>query len=134
MRAWLRKVYRKMKKEVKVVSKDETESVTPYQCTVKGFKVKRLVTKRRVGSDKLMVGMVLIEPDCKGYGWGYSEQEGNDEVYYVLKGKVRLHYNGKYVEAKEGDAIFLPAGWQYQLDNMESNPAVLLYALTPPIE
>jgi mannose-6-phosphate isomerase-like protein (cupin superfamily) len=123
-----------MRKEVKVVNTDKIEAVTPYQCTVKGFKVRRVVTKRRVGSDKLMVGVIEIEPNCKGYSWAYSEEEGNDEVYYVLRGKVRLHYDGEYVDAKKGDAIFCPAGWQYQLDNRESEPAYLIYALTPPIE
>jgi len=123
-----------MGKEVKVVNIDEVEAVTPYQCTVGGFKVRRLVTKRGVGSDKLMVGVIEIEPYCKGYRWAYSEEEGNDEVYYVLGGKVRLHYDGGYVDAEKGDAIFLPAGRRYQLDNRESKPAYLIYALTPPIE
>ena len=123
-----------MRKEVKVVSTDQVEAVTAYQSTVKGVSARRLVTKSRVGSDKLMVGVVDVEPDSKGYRWSYSEAEGNDEVYYVVKGKVRLHYDNKFVEAKEGDAIFLPAGWRYQLDNMQSKSARLIYALTPPIE
>jgi len=123
-----------MRKEVKVVRTDKVEPVTPYQSTVKGFSAQRLVTKTRVGSEKLMVGVVDIEPNAEGYSWSYSEAEGNDEVYYVVKGKVRLHYDDRWVEAEEGDAIFLPAGWKYQLDNVQARPARLIYALTPPIE
>ncbi len=123
-----------MRREVKVVNTDKVEAVTPYQSTVKGYSARRLVTKNRVGSDKLMVGVVDIEPNSKGYSWSYSEAEGNDEVYYVVKGKVKLHYDDKCVEAEEGDAIFLPAGWKYRLDNEQSEPARLIYALTPPIE
>ncbi len=125
---------RKMRKEVKVVHSDEVEMVTAYQSTVGGYKVKRLVTKKRVGSDRLMVGVLEIDPNRKGYRWSYSEEEGNDEVYYVASGKVRLYYDDKYVDAEEGDAIYMPAGWKFRLDNMGSKRVLLVYALTPPIE
>ena len=123
-----------MRNTVHVVSEKHVDAVTPYQSKVKGYRAKRLITKKRVGSERLMVGIIEIEPNSKGYSWAYSEAEGNDEVYYVLKGKVRLHYDDQYIDAEEGDAIFLPAGWKYQLDNEKPEMARLVYALTPPIE
>jgi len=63
-----------------------------------------------------MVGVLNIEPNSNGYGWFYSDEKGNSGVYYVLKGIIKFHYDSKFVETKEGDAIFLPAGWKYQGD------------------
>jgi mannose-6-phosphate isomerase-like protein (cupin superfamily) len=123
-----------MKKEVKVVRTEDIMAVTPYQSEVKGYSARRLVTKKRMGSEKLMVGIVEIEPNAKGYRWSYSEAEGNDEVYYVLQGKIRLSYEERFIDARKGDAIFLPAGREYRLDNRQSRPARLIYALSPPIE
>jgi mannose-6-phosphate isomerase-like protein (cupin superfamily) len=123
-----------MKKDVRLVSADQVARVTPYQASVPGFAALRMITKRRTGSDKLMVGIVEIAPAAKGYSWSYSEAEGNDEVYYVLQGRVKLHYDGRCIVAGRGDAIFLPAGRHYTLANAQSRPARLLYALTPPIE
>jgi mannose-6-phosphate isomerase-like protein (cupin superfamily) len=123
-----------MKKEVRMIRTDDVAAVTPYQSAVKGYRARRLVTKEKVNSEKLMVGIVEIEPNAKGYRWSYTEAEGNDEVYYVLQGKVRLYYDDRSLDAEKGDAIFLPAGREYRLDNRLSRPARLIYALSPPIE
>jgi mannose-6-phosphate isomerase-like protein (cupin superfamily) len=120
-----------MKKEVKVVNINEVEPVMPYFCVAKGFSVRRLITKRRAESDRLMLGICEIDPNCKGYEWSFKE---NDEVYYIIKGRIRLQFNGKYIDAGEGDAVFLPAGWKYRLDNIGPERVMLVYVLTPPIE
>ena len=120
-----------MDKEVKVVRTDDVPPVTPFQCTADGFRVRRLVTKKRLGSQKLMLGLSYIDPSCKGYKWTFKD---SDEVYYIVRGKITLHYNGKKVDAQEGDAVLLPSGLHYQLDNAGTEPVVLVYVLTPPPE
>lgn len=123
-----------MRKKVQVVRAGEVAPVVPYQSQVEGYQARRLVTRKRVGSERLMVGIVEIAPGARGYGWSYTERQGNDEVYYVLQGRVRLYYEEGHVDAQRGDALYLPAGWSYRLDNRQSRPARLLYALSPPIE
>ena len=100
-------------------------------CDVKGFRVKRLITRSREGSDKLMLGLCFIDPHASGYKWFFSDK---DEVYYVLKGRARLKWGGSSVEIKEGDAVYLPAGNEYELENLGDEEAVIVYVLSPPIE
>jgi len=120
-----------MNKEPKVAGTEDAPLVTPFQCTVKGFKVRRLITKKRLGSEKLTLGISYIDPGCKGYRWTFKD---NDEVYYVLKGRITLHYDDKKLDARDGDAVLLPSGVEYQLDNAGTETAMIVYVLTPPIE
>lgn len=118
-------------KSVKVVNINDIEAVTPLMCDVSGFKVKRLITKRREGSDKLTLGLCFIEPKARGYRWSFRER---DEVYYVLKGSVRLKWNLESVVLKEGDAAYLPAGYEYELENLTDSEVIIVYVITPPVE
>lgn len=117
--------------EVKVVRTEDVPRVTPFQCTVHGFKVRRLITKKRLGSENLTLGISYVDPGCKGYRWTFKD---NDEVYYILKGKITLHYGDRKVDAQEGDAVLLPSGVNYELDNAGTEAAMIVYVLTPPIE
>ncbi|KWX00452.1 hypothetical protein C3Y87_21055 [Carbonactinospora thermoautotrophica] len=63
-------------------------------------------------------GVCFQEPDHEPYQW---DQTNFDETHWVLKGKVRLRVRdakGREVvlEAKEGEHIYLPAGYTYTLE------------------
>ncbi|MEM2158495.1 MAG: cupin domain-containing protein [Sulfolobales archaeon] len=118
-------------KSVKVVNVNDVEAVIPLMCGVSGFKVKRLITQRGEGSDKLTLGLCFIEPNAKGYRWSFKER---DEVYYMLKGNVRLRWGTSSAVLKEGDAVYLPAGYEYELENLTDDEAIIVYVITPPIE
>ncbi len=120
-----------VKKAVRVVNVNDVEAVIPLMCEVEGFKVKRLITKRREGSDRLTLGLCFVAPRAKGYRWSFKE---NDEVYYVLKGSLKLSWDASSVTIKEGDAVYLPAGNEYELENLSDDDAVIVYVLTPPVE
>ena len=120
------------KKEVKVVETERVPAVKPLGLHVpEGIKVRRVITRDRTGSEKLMLGITYLDPKCKGYRWQFIDR---DEVYYVARGRITLRYDGKEIDAKEGDAVFLPAGPEYELDNPTSAPSMLVYVLTPPLE
>lgn len=116
-----------MKKEPKIVNINEAEGIqlTPYD------RVRRLITKGREGSEKLMLGVSFMDPTNKPYSWSYSE---NDEVYFVVRGRLKLQWNDKEAIAEEGDAVFLPAGWKYRVRNPGVEPTMIVYVLSPPIE
>jgi putative monooxygenase len=124
-------------KEPRVVKLDDVQAVTPSvgdsgrETTTQGIKVRRLITKKRVGSGNLTLGITYLDLGTKGYRWTFAN---NDEVYYVLKGKIRLHYGNRKVDAQEGDAVFLPSGVAYELDNAGTEKAMLVYVLNPGIE
>lgn len=118
-------------KEVRVLAIEDAPAVMPLQCTVNGFRVRRVITKKQAGSENLMLGISYIDPGCEGYKWTFEDK---DEVYYIAKGKITLHYDRKEVHAEEGDAVFLPAGLEYQLDNAGTEPVMIVYVLSPPLE
>ncbi|MCS7109094.1 MAG: cupin domain-containing protein [Sulfolobales archaeon] len=118
-------------KSVRVVNVNDVEAVVPLMCDVGGFRVKRLITKRREGSDKLTLGLCFIEPNARGYRWTFKDR---DEVYYVLRGNVRLKWGESSAVLKEGDAVYLPAGYEYELDNLTNEAATIVYVITPPVE
>ena len=79
-----------MKKEVRMIRTDDVAAVTPYQSAVKGYRARRLVTKEKVNSEKLMVGIVEIEPNAKGYRWSYTEAEAT--MKSTMSSKERSGY------------------------------------------
>ncbi len=115
------------KKEAKVVNIKDIESVT----LTESVRVRRLITKSRENSDKIMFGVVFVEPSNKPIEWKYNIE---DEVYFILKGKVTIYCDDRKIEAKEGDAIYLPAGEKHKLINEEIETATIAYALSPPIQ
>ncbi len=115
------------KKSAKVVNVRDIESVTLSD----SIRVRRLITKGREGSDKIMFGVVFVEPGNKPLKWKY---EVEDEVYFILKGEVTIYCNNKKIKVKEGDAIYLPAGEKHGLINEGKESATIIYALSPPIQ
>ena len=64
-------------------------------------------------------GVCFQEPDHLPYNW---DQTNFDETHYCLKGKIRLRVKdaaGREVvlEAGPGEHIYLPAGYDYTLEN-----------------
>lgn len=119
-------------KRVTVTNVREVPAVRPHGTVVpEGFLVRRLITRARSGSDRLMLGVCTIEVGSGGYEWVFEDRE---EVYYIIRGRVKLCFDGSCVEAGEGDAVYLPAGWRYRLENVGDEPALIVYVLTPPLE
>jgi len=116
-----------MAKEVKVVTASEVEP----RAMCKGATVRRLITKRREGSEKLMLGIATFEPGCEEHEFAYPDK---DEVYYVMKGTLEFQWEDKKIDVHEGQAVFMPAGLRYREVNRTREPVVVVYTLTPPLE
>ncbi len=114
------------KKDVKVVNINQIESFT----FPGGLRVRRLITKKRESSNRLMLGIATMDPG-ESLVWTYEDK---DEVYYIVRGKIALQWDGQKVEAKEGDAVFLPMGWNYTVKNSGTEPVMIVYVLSPPAE
>lgn len=119
-----------MSKQVKVVKENEVNPVS----FGKGHKLRRLITKKRDGSDKIMLGISRMEPGFEYIWTSGGPGEPEDELYYMIRGSIELFYDDKKVEAKEGEAVYLPAGYRYRSVVSSDEPAEIVYALTPPIE
>lgn len=114
-----------MNKEVKIVNMKEVKP----KMIAKGVRVKRLITKRREGSDTIMLGVGWGDPDSEEV-WSYSVE---DEVYFVLRGGLTLFWADNKSELRDGDAVYLPAGIEYRLVYHKKDNFII-YTICPPLE
>jgi mannose-6-phosphate isomerase-like protein (cupin superfamily) len=118
------------------------DSVTPYEKDEAPTKVKvaRLVTRERCGGN-LLVGHCWMDPGDKTNVWSVHDEDDTtpdehwygplEETYYVLTGKLRLTWDEGEFELGPDDAVYLAAGWRYQLENIGDDQARLIYGLYP---
>lgn len=63
-----------------------------------------------------------------------SDKEAHSHIYetvgYVLKGKARLHLEGKVIELEEGSSYLVPKGSEHKYEILETFSA--LEATSPP--
>jgi mannose-6-phosphate isomerase-like protein (cupin superfamily) len=114
-----------LNKEVKIVNMKDIEP----KVVARGVRVKRLITKRREGSDRIMLGIGWGDPASEEV-WRYSVK---DEVYFVLRGGLTLFWSDNTSELRDGDAVYLPAGIKYRLVYHKKDNFII-YALSPPLE
>ena len=62
-----------------------------------------------------LFGKTIIEP---GNSVGYHIHEGDQEAYYILKGKALYDDNGKKVELKSGDIGICKDGEGHSIENI----------------
>jgi len=116
-----------MRKEVKLVT---AAGIQPHvHC--RGITVRRLVTRTREGAQKVMLGIMSMEPRSEEHRFTNPDKE---EAYYVVKGTITIQWDNNRLDAKEGQAVFLPPGFRYSESNRTDGPALVVYALAPPLE
>lgn len=104
-----------------------------------------------------MVARTLVHGEtCEnchaGYGIGFPGQviepwsapEWLEEIYIILRGKIRLHYQpgpgfftaskDKFVELKEGDMCALPGGYWFWVEIIGTDMNILAYVMVPPVK
>lgn len=118
-----------MMKEVKVVTANAVEP----RVRCKGISARRLITKTREGAEKVMLGVISMDPHSEELRFS-EPPEGRERVYYVMKGTVTIQWDNNTVDVQEGQAVFLPTGRSYSESNRTGQPALLVYALAPPLE
>lgn len=119
-----------MRKPVVVKAHEATQTI-PFNCAADGFRVKRLITRSKEGSERILLGLLFIEPHSTGYSWSFPDK---DEAYYIMSGRVLLRFESQQIEAAAGDAIFLPSCIRYEMENAGPEMVVLVYAMSPPGE
>jgi mannose-6-phosphate isomerase-like protein (cupin superfamily) len=101
----------------RVISEDEIEAM-PRLPFNDGIETNIFLSRERDDARYFRQGYCFAEPDHAGYQW---DQTNFDETHYVLKGLIRLRVRdaaGREVvlEAGEGEHIYLPAGYAYELE------------------
>lgn len=88
-------------------------------------------TARGMRGDYLLFNVGTLEPGKWG---GWHKHEGNEEIYYVMKGSGKFMWeeDGKILEKeiKEGDMVYQPEGlWNQTVGGKE--PLVIVFAVAP---
>jgi mannose-6-phosphate isomerase-like protein (cupin superfamily) len=74
------------------------------------------------------LGHVTLDPDGGQVPWHNQAQE---EVYFVIEGKVEMCLGGERQTLKGGQAVYIPSGVYHQVTNVGSTPARMLYCYGP---
>jgi mannose-6-phosphate isomerase-like protein (cupin superfamily) len=103
------------------------------------YGVARLIDRERNGSELLM-GLEWFEPG-EITRWSFEAVDRTDgreeffgerhETYFVLRGRLRLSWDGGSVEFGVNDAVHIPPGNRYVLESLGPDTAELVYAITP---
>lgn len=133
-------------KELKIVNLNSI----PTDMAASAVRVRRLITRKREGSEKLMVGVCFMDPGEQTIKWSSLETDSlalknvkdgeahygpMEEIYYVIRGeKMFLKCDGRDHPLKKGDAVYLPPGHEYQLRNEGSQPSMFVYVINPALE
>ena len=62
---------------------------------------------------------------------GVPHQVSREEVLYILSGSVRVRIDDNRQDAAAGDAIVVPAGARFGLDNLADEPMIAWVTTTP---
>jgi len=132
-----------------VVPHDTVAPIAAEQAPTK-VRIARLITRERQGAG-LLLGKAWMAPGERTNVWSFETDDSAvgpgdhhygpvDEFYYVLSGTFRLSWargagaageNGS-AEFGPGDAVHLPPGWRYQLENIGTEPGAFIYGMAPP--
>ena len=81
------------------------------------------------GSDTLVVGTEEMPP---GNRIPTHKHLNEDEVIFVHKGAVRVTLAGRQYEARTGATVFIPNGNWIGVENVSSEPAMILFFFNKP--
>ena len=80
-------------------------------------------------------GLVIVEVDIKpGAGHSFHIHPDQEELIYVLQGRIEQWLEKETRELQAGDSAFIPAGTVHASFNSTSGPARLLAILSPSVK
>jgi len=101
----------------RVITMDEISAMPRLHFNT-GIETSIFLSQERDDARHFRQGVCWQEPDHLPYNWN---QTNFDETHYCLKGKIRLRVKDAtgrvvYLEAKAGEHIYLPGGYDYTLE------------------
>jgi ethanolamine utilization protein EutQ (cupin superfamily) len=101
----------------KVISEPEIDAMPRLEFNT-GIGTAIFISRERDDARYFRHGYCYMEPDHGDYHW---DQNNFDESHFCLEGRIKLRVEdaaGRQIvlEAKEGEHIFLPAGYKYTLE------------------
>jgi hypothetical protein len=114
--------------------------VIPAAEAVTRVRIARTITRARCGSE-LMQGVCWMDPGEQTNTWsshaGDDTAEGDhwygpvQETYFIVRGHLRLTTDAGAFELHDNDSVYLAPGHTYHLENVGTEQAFFVYAMTP---
>ncbi len=106
----------------------DSAPVLPVGNPQSGVAFARLITKGEHGSE-VTLGVHWLQPGAEHPAWSF---ERNQEIYFVVKGHLRLTWDEGVLDIGPNSAVFLPQGWRYIYRNISEEAAFFIYCMYPP--
>lgn len=115
----------------KVITHEETHRRPVWEFS-KGCNSYLRISRELDGAQNAIQGWCEHDPDMEPFSW---KQANWDELFFCVKGSLKViaedgDGNKKELLAKEGESIFLPAGFTYTLEPT-GEPSVNFWTVAP---
>lgn len=109
---------------------------------VEGAAIARILTQGEHGAN-FMVGVTWMEPGIESEWWSFEFEDTGEgerymgphhEMYFGIRGQLRLTWTDGAIDFGPDDTVFLAPGWRYRLANIGTEPAFFVYCVHPPFE
>jgi mannose-6-phosphate isomerase-like protein (cupin superfamily) len=111
------------------VALDQVEVVPAHEAPT-GTRIARLITKATTGSSVLF-GVSWMDPGEVSVRWTVDPESETEEIYHVIRGRIRVDWDDGSVEAGPDGAVYFPPGFSYQVTAVSPEPVFLAYTLYP---
>jgi mannose-6-phosphate isomerase-like protein (cupin superfamily) len=115
--------------------------ITPADSWPENLDVANMITGGEHGSEVLL-GAAWMEPGQVANRWSFKDEDPQiqgmthygptHETYFVLRGRLRLTWDGGELEAGANEAVYLAPGFNYELSCIGTAQAYFLWSMTPP--
>lgn len=115
--------------------------ITPAHSWPERLDVANMITRGQHGSEVLL-GAAWMDPGQETNPWSFKDEDPGipgmthygptHETYFVLRGRLRLTWDGGTLEAGPNEAVYLAPGFNYGLSCIGDEGAYFLWSMTPP--
>jgi len=106
------------------------------------IRLTRLVTRANSGSG-LMMGVAEMKPGERSATFSFAAEDDAgpgeawygpvDETFFVVRGRLRIEWEGGAAEAGPNEAIHCPPGAKYRMVNPGAERSFVVYAIAPAV-
>jgi mannose-6-phosphate isomerase-like protein (cupin superfamily) len=106
------------------------------------IRLTRLITRANSGSD-LMMGVAEMRPGERSAVFSFAAENDAlpgeawygpvDETFFVVRGRLRIEWDGGAAEAGPHEAIHCPPSRKYRMVNPAETPSFIVYAIAPAV-
>jgi enoyl-CoA hydratase len=107
------------------------------------IRLSRMITKKNTGS-RVMFGVAQMFPGERSLVFSFLDSDDTtqgeiyygpvDEMFFVVRGRLRVEWDDMAVDAGPNETIYLPPGHKYRMVNPGDEEAFIVYALSPCVE